>query len=98
MVPNVPFLPYVINGSSKGQPVYNTPKGTISTKSAQMINDIWPAMRNVTPLNEDDVDDDGRTTREAKEEIELVPSLVNVVAILEPFFSKDLGYYQIPIL
>ncbi|MFS7949599.1 hypothetical protein Hanom_Chr06g00573501 [Helianthus anomalus] len=88
MGPNVPFLPYVINGSSKGQPVDNTPNGTISTNSAQMINDIWPAMRNVTPLTEeDDVDDDG-TTREAKEEIGLEPSLVNVGAILEPFFSK----------
>ncbi|KAM0043453.1 putative NUDIX hydrolase-like domain superfamily [Helianthus debilis subsp. tardiflorus] len=50
----------------------------------------------MSPHLEDDVDDDGTTTREAKEEIGLVPSLVNVVAILEPFFSKDLGYYQIP--
>ncbi|KAM0024277.1 hypothetical protein Hdeb2414_s0022g00613881 [Helianthus debilis subsp. tardiflorus] len=43
----------------------------------------------MSPHLEDDVDDDG-TTREAKEEIGLVPSLVNVVAILEPFFSKVL--------
>lgn len=39
---------------------------------------------------EDDVDDADTATREAKEEIGLNPSLVNVVAILEPFLSKHL--------
>lgn len=39
---------------------------------------------------EDDVDDADTATREAKEEIGLDPSLVNVVAFLEPFLSKHL--------
>ncbi|KAJ0876068.1 putative NUDIX hydrolase domain-containing protein [Helianthus annuus] len=39
---------------------------------------------------EDDVDDADTATREAKEEIGLEPSLVNVVAVLEPFLSKHL--------
>lgn len=37
---------------------------------------------------EDDTDDAYTATREAKEEIGLDPSLVNVVAVLEPFLSK----------
>lgn len=40
--------------------------------------------------DEDDVDDADTATREAKEEIGLDPSLVNVVAFLEPFLSKHL--------
>nr|XP_043611096.1 nudix hydrolase 15, mitochondrial-like isoform X2 [Erigeron canadensis] len=39
---------------------------------------------------EDDVDDAHTATREAKEEIGLDPSLVDVVALLEPFLSKHL--------
>lgn len=39
---------------------------------------------------EDDTDDAYTATREAKEEIGLDPSLVNVVAVLEPFLSKHL--------
>ncbi|KAD3337809.1 hypothetical protein E3N88_33330 [Mikania micrantha] len=39
---------------------------------------------------EDDVDDADTATREAKEEIGLDPSLVDVVAYLEPFLSKHL--------
>ncbi|KAD3336860.1 hypothetical protein E3N88_32379 [Mikania micrantha] len=39
---------------------------------------------------EDDVDDAHTATREAKEEIGLEPSLVNVVTVLEPFLSKHL--------
>ncbi|KAJ9566690.1 hypothetical protein OSB04_002656 [Centaurea solstitialis] len=39
---------------------------------------------------EEDVDDADTATREAKEEIGLNPSLVNVVTILEPFLSKVL--------
>lgn len=39
---------------------------------------------------EGDVDDADTATREAKEEIGLDPSLVNVVTILEPFVSKHL--------
>ncbi|KAL8214137.1 hypothetical protein R6Q57_003586 [Mikania cordata] len=39
---------------------------------------------------EDDVDDAHTATREAKEEIGLEPSLVNVVTVLEPFLSKYL--------
>ncbi|XP_071689610.1 nudix hydrolase 15, mitochondrial-like [Rutidosis leptorrhynchoides] len=39
---------------------------------------------------EDDVDDADTATREAKEEIGLDPSLVNVVTVLEPFLSKHL--------
>ncbi|KAI7745182.1 hypothetical protein M8C21_020358, partial [Ambrosia artemisiifolia] len=40
--------------------------------------------------DEDDVDDADTATREAKEEIGLLPSLVDVVAFLEPFLSKHL--------
>lgn len=40
--------------------------------------------------DKDDVDDADTATREAKEEIGLDPSLVNVVALLEPFLSKHL--------
>lgn len=39
---------------------------------------------------EADVDDADTATREANEEIGLDPSLVNVVAVLEPFLSKHL--------
>ncbi|XP_076922050.1 nudix hydrolase 22, chloroplastic-like [Bidens hawaiensis] len=39
---------------------------------------------------EADVDDADTATREAKEEIGLEPSLVNVVTVLEPFLSKHL--------
>lgn len=38
--------------------------------------------------DKDDIDDADTATREAKEEIGLDPSLVNVVALLEPFLSK----------
>ncbi|GKC61676.1 NUDIX hydrolase 15, mitochondrial, partial [Tanacetum coccineum] len=41
-------------------------------------------------MDEGDVDDADTATREAKEEIGLDPSLVNVVTILEPFVSKHL--------
>ncbi|KAI3676767.1 hypothetical protein L1987_86380 [Smallanthus sonchifolius] len=41
-------------------------------------------------VEEGDVDDADTATREAKEEIGLEPSLVNVVAVLEPFLSKHL--------
>lgn len=37
---------------------------------------------------EGDKDDGDTATREAKEEIGLDPSLVNVVTVLEPFLSK----------
>ena len=37
---------------------------------------------------EGDADDADTATREAKEEIGLDPSLVNVVTVLEPFLSK----------
>lgn len=37
---------------------------------------------------EGDEDDGATATREAKEEIGLDPSLVNVVTVLEPFLSK----------
>jgi coenzyme A diphosphatase NUDT7 len=37
---------------------------------------------------EGDKDDGDTATREAKEEIGLDPSLVNVVTVLEPFFSN----------
>lgn len=37
---------------------------------------------------EGDKDDTDTATREAKEEIGLDPSLVNVVTVLEPFLSK----------
>ena len=37
---------------------------------------------------ENDADDAGTALREAKEEIGLDPSLVNVVTILEPIFTK----------
>ncbi|XP_048132864.1 nudix hydrolase 15, mitochondrial-like isoform X3 [Rhodamnia argentea] len=40
---------------------------------------------------EGDKDDGDTATREAKEEIGLDPSLVNVVTILEPFLSKEKG-------
>uniref|UniRef100_A0A5B7A9L7 Nudix hydrolase domain-containing protein n=1 Tax=Davidia involucrata TaxID=16924 RepID=A0A5B7A9L7_DAVIN len=40
--------------------------------------------------DEGDADDAETATREAKEEIGLDPSLVNVVTILEPFLSKHL--------
>ncbi|GAV78768.1 NUDIX domain-containing protein [Cephalotus follicularis] len=39
---------------------------------------------------EDDKDDGETATREAKEEIGLDPSLVNIVTVLEPFLSKHL--------
>ena len=39
---------------------------------------------------EGDKDDGETATREAKEEIGLDPSLVNVVTVLEPFLSKVL--------
>lgn len=38
--------------------------------------------------DEGDKDDGETATREAKEEIGLDPSLVNVVTVLEPFLSK----------
>ncbi|KAI3742991.1 hypothetical protein L1987_60692 [Smallanthus sonchifolius] len=41
-------------------------------------------------VEEGDVDDADTATREAKEEIGLEPSLVNVVTVLEPFLSKHL--------
>lgn len=41
---------------------------------------------------EDDKDDGDTATREAKEEIGLDPSLVNVVTVLEPFLSKVLAH------
>lgn len=41
---------------------------------------------------EDDVDDAYTATREAKEEIGLDPSLVDVVALLEPVLSKVVIY------
>lgn len=40
--------------------------------------------------DEGDANDEETATREAKEEIGLDPSLVNVVAVLEPFLSKHL--------
>lgn len=40
--------------------------------------------------DEGDVDDGDTATREAREEIGLDPSLVNVVTVLEPFLSKHL--------
>ena len=42
---------------------------------------------------EGDKDDGETATREAKEEIGLDPSLVNVVTVLEPFLSKVLKYF-----
>lgn len=41
---------------------------------------------------EGDKDDGETATREAKEEIGLDPSLVNVITLLEPFLSKVLKY------
>ena len=43
---------------------------------------------------EGDKDDGETATREAKEEIGLDPSLVNVVTVLEPFLSKVLKYFN----
>lgn len=43
---------------------------------------------------EGDKDDAETATREAREEIGLDPSLVNVVTVLEPFLSKVLKYYS----
>lgn len=42
--------------------------------------------------DEGDKDDGETATREAKEEIGLDPSLVNVVTVLEPFLSKVLTF------
>lgn len=42
---------------------------------------------------EGDASDADTATREAKEEIGLDPSLVNVVTCLEPFLSKVCGYH-----
>lgn len=44
---------------------------------------------------EGDKDDGDTATREAKEEIGLDPSLVNVVTSLEPFLSKVLYHYHL---
>lgn len=41
---------------------------------------------------ENDADDAGTALREAKEEIGLDPSLVNVVTILDPIFTKVCMY------
>lgn len=43
--------------------------------------------------DEGDKDDGDTATREAKEEIGLDPSLVNVITVLEPFLSKVLIFF-----
>lgn len=44
---------------------------------------------------EGDKDDGDTATREAKEEIGLDPSLVNIVTVLEPFLSKVSRYFLV---
>lgn len=44
---------------------------------------------------EGDKDDGDTATREAKEEIGLDPSLVNIVTVLEPFLSKVSTYFLV---
>ncbi|KAL4562339.1 hypothetical protein LXL04_034540 [Taraxacum kok-saghyz] len=72
------------DGSGDGLRVILTKRSsTLSTHSGEVSLPGGKA-------EEDDVDDAYTAKREANEEIGLDPSLVNVVAILEPFLSKHL--------